>query len=390
MKKLNIFLIFTLIMIVFCFPVSAFFTESHIYWSLKGMKEVSSSITSMCGSEENMQAVFDGNTGSDIFVIHYYDKNKVSSYIATHTKGAGYQNCLENAGGDVGMRCFCVGEALHITQDHFSHEAGGLTPTTLNKFLASNHFGHMTVEKGFQDKHLELLADKKDKYYTNGDIDYYAAPSKNSVVCESFKDPKYTTLLKKMSGLGEDVENDIALFCSGYKNDGFFNTVYAKKVDFPASWYVLAFGSLIIGLGLGLAVVILGRNKWKWLLFAIFMLLAVFGGLLTYGYFTGQAWNIINTAVGIPAKFGYLSVSDSDVSLYNDRIQEATNKFLQTGQIPYNIVDASGRSHMVNGVWVTGALDAIDNVFNWFVYPIVLLFLTVLIVWLFYKTFKTD
>ena len=170
---MNKFLIFGIfLLIINTMPVESFFTESHLYWTIKGFESTDSSITRECNGK--LSILLDGNTAADVPVLHYFDKNTVTSYISTHTQGAGYQTCLLEASADVEKRCFCYGVGTHIVEDVFSHLEDGLVPKYLKKFLGTNLFGHMVIERDFEKKHVALVLTRtSEPWIQKGELQSY-------------------------------------------------------------------------------------------------------------------------------------------------------------------------------------------------------------------------
>ena len=85
--------------------------------------------------------------------------------------------------------------------------------------------------------------------------------------------------------------------------------------------------------------------------------------------------------------FGYLSVSDQDVKDYGNKLQIATDNFLQNGVL--TVDDASGLSYRdSNGVWVTGALTNSEIPFVYVIFPLTMVIFSVVTIYLFFKTFR--
>lgn len=380
-KKLFLFFILLLLVVPNSF---AFFTKSHLFWSSKGFYEVDSSITQLCRPYLNI--VLDGNTATDVPVLHYWD-NEVTSYISTHTRGSGYDACMREAGTDVEMQCFCVGMGLHIVQDSFAHNPDGLVPTYLSKNFASNFFGHMVIEKSFENKHLEHVS--KEIQVTDGSLDYYNSIVLNSLFEETGGSGKYFELIKQMSNL--DIKADAQIFRSGYLGEGFYNTVYKDKLDFmriTPTWFVAVIVSTII-FGFGLAFIFLkfGKTKWKWGLALEWGIFGIIGIVIISSVFMGTTWKITTKVIEIPPSLGLMKVSDSSLESYDKAVQDATNLFLKTGQIPYD--DVSGLTYYdKEGKLVKGALAESEKPFKFLLLPTIIILIGLLNLWLIKKTFR--
>lgn len=390
MKRLPTLFLFFILFMLAIQPATAFFTQSHLYWSIKGFDSVTSAITTECNGR--MDIVLDGNTAADVPVLHYFDKNTVTSYISTHTEGAGYKTCLQEASTDVDKRCFCYGVGLHITQDGVgAHNEGGLVPKYLRSFFASNLLGHMIIERNFEKQHVELAKSRTDEaWIQRGDLDRYNSEVLNNLFVETGGDTKYLQLLKEMSGL--DMERDAKVFQTGYLGGGFYNTVYKDKADLPQFAYYLAIGAMILGLGVSVLILFIGiRGKLKWILFSLWMLVFIFGLIVTLSFTAWlgfNTWDLAKFLVEQPPKIGYLSVSETDISYYDNIIQQSTNDFLRTGQVP--VVDASGLTYTDKdtGAKVEGAISKAERVGMYLIIPIILAVFTLLNVWFFWKSLR--
>ena len=377
-KKILVFLLLGIVFLSSLQFTSAYFTRDHIYWDIKGFEEVSSPITEQCRPYLNV--VLDGQHATDTSVLHYYD-NKFMSYIGTHTRYAGYEKCMEEA-NDQEERCFCYGNGLHQVQDHFAHTTGGLVPKYLKKYFSSNLIGHMVIEQNYQDQLEKVI--KSDSIVSGGTLDYYDSIVLNSFFQEFGGDEKYFRLLNEMSGL--DAKNDVKIFRTGYLGEGFYNTVYQDKVQLPYWAWGLGIGLLLLGFGIGILLIWTGKTNYKWIISAIWIFIGIIGLIILYSFITGTTWKLTTMAITIPAKVGYLNVAQDDIIEYNQKIQTATNKFLETGILPYD--DNSGLSYYNrNGVYVEGALTKAEKSF---IIP-GLIFLSIFMFlnyWLIRKSFK--
>ena len=345
-------IVFTLIIISLLIPnVSAFFTNSHEYWTIKGFHEINSPITELC--QNDLSIVLDGNTGADIAVLHYYD-DQFMSYIGTHTRFSGYQTCLSNAGTDPQLQCFCYGVGLHNIQDHYAHTKGGLVPKYIKSSFSSNLIAHMTIERSYEIKHME--AKSLDPIISSGELKYYDDRVLDNLFVETGGSYKYLQLLKDMSGI--DMRNDANIFANGYKGSGFYNTVYNEKLSLPWWFWSISIGLMIVGLGGGILFALYGKNNWKYLLILIYLLMFILGALIIFSFYSGNTWGWIKVAIMIVP----IRVSDADVMKYDTIVQQATNTFLETGVLPFD--DNSGLSYVDrNGLAVEGELILAEQKF---------------------------
>jgi len=380
----KILLITMLALMLVALPmVSAEFTTSHIYDTLSAWDQVDSVITQKCAPY--LDVVLDGQTADDIPVLHYFDE-KVMSYISTHTRGSGYEACLEEAGSDVELQCHCLGRGIHIVQDSFFHTKDGVVPKYLSKYASTNLIGHMTVERNFETKLIQKLKDTSDHLYTSGKLDYY-----NSIVCNSFLvqeggDAKYIELMNTASGI--DMRNDINIFCNGYKGTGFYDTVYNQKLVLPFWFWAVSIGLTMLGAALVLLSLMFGKTNWKWLLILEGIILLAIGLTILIAFFTNNTWSVVQYAVEIPAKFGILSVSDKDVTDYTAKAIDATKAFLQNGVLKYD--DSSGLTYVdKQGNVVLGALGQSETTGIWALRLFIAVFI-LLNVWLVYKAFRRS
>lgn len=378
-KKLMLSLIAFGILLTMCMaPVSAFFTQDHEYWTIKGFRDVDSAITDQCGNM--LDVVIDGNTAADVPVLHYFD-DEFMSYISTHTRGSGYLACLERAGTDKELQCFCYGFGLHNVQDHFAHTEGGLVPTYLDKYYSSNLVGHMTTELSFQDKHMELVKDQDADLYSQ--IQYYDGIILDNLFEETGGEYKYLGLMNEISGL--DMRNDANIFANGYKGQGFYSTVYKEKLSLPWWFWGLSFGIAIFGFGVAILFIIFGKTNWKYLMVFIYLMIALVGILIVLSFFTGNTWQWIQMSIRVVP----ITVADSDITHYDSVVQEATNQFLKTGKLQYD--DNSGLSYVDrNGNQVTGALAQAEKAFQFIMLPLILLGFILMNIALSYKTFSEN
>lgn len=373
----NIFLLL-LMLVLAASPSFAAFTQSHLTWAIWGFENVNSPITQMCS--EHLDKVLDGQTATDIPVLHYFD-NEFMSYIGTHTRGSGHEACLESAGSDVELKCVCVGNALHLIPDSFFHNKGGVVPTYLEKYASLNLIGHMVIEKNFEDKLLAKVKDEEPGLYSK--VEYY-----NKQVCNSFFEQtggnkKFLKLFNEMSGI--DMTNDANIFCNGYKGTGFYDTVYNQKLKLPFWFWGVSIGMIILGLTLAYGFFRLGETNWKFALVAIYLIIAILGGGILYSFYSGNTWQWIEYSVSVPAKFGVLSVSESDVEMYDKDIRAATKAFLETGRLIVD--DASGLTYVDSeGVHIAGALNESEKRAKFIFLPILGALFLVLNIWLIRKS----
>ena len=390
MKKL--FFLFPLLLFLMLAPSSlAWFTYSHAYCTLEALQTSTSPIANLC--HDRISKVIDGNIVADIMVIHYYD-NKQFSYIATHTRGSGYEKCLSEAGSDPDLKCFCLGLGLHITQDAYSHGAKdipGFTPKYISSTFTDNFFGHMSVEREFEKLHIALIASTKGSETINN-IAYYTGADDKSIACnnlfaETGGNEKYLKILNSMSGL--DAYSDANIFCNGYKGTGFYDTVYGHPSSFPAGLYYISIVMLIIGSLLLWYSLFKGNDVWRWITVVFVLVLLVIPGLgLLYAFQTNTTWKITKTIIEIPASIGILNIDDKDVENYNNAVLEASKKFVQTGILVVD--DASGLSYYDSKTnkYTEGALIKAGNNFNYVAIPLAVVSLAVLVLVLWFFTFK--
>jgi hypothetical protein len=400
-KKILIPIILS-ILLLNLLQVSAFFPKSHIKWTIDGFQQVNSGITAEC--KDYQDVVMDGNTGSDVGVLYYgsSDSQLLGTYIGTHAKGSGYESCLEEAGSDTRKRCFCHGNYLHIIQDSYSHNPGGLTETYLKKYFGNNYFGHMAIERDFENKHLDYLTENNDYIIQSGKMNYYNTNILNSMytITNNQRTPnELMGLLNKMAGL--DMSNTAQIFRDGYLTNGFYSSVdkyrYNEKTNLPLGYYIVPGFMLIIGLAMVLFLIIAGKTRWKWFTAFIFLVLALMGLLILYSFnifniweLTGvkiSTWSIITWVLDAVTKMGYLSVSNNDVAIYDKIIQDATNQFLMCGTSCVTIDDASGLTYKDRfGNMVTGALTQAEKPFKILFYFILLPIISLLMIWLVLKS----
>ena len=349
-KKLIFFFILG---IFFIGSVSAYYPSSHRYWDLKSLSEVSSPITKLCTEDNDFtNLVVDGESAADATVIHYYD-NEFLSYVATHTRGIGFTECLAQAGTDPELLCICYGIGLHNVQDHFAHTDDGLVPTYLKSNLAPNLLGHMAIENSYDTKHIPYLDGQGDVIVTSGTLAFYDTIYLDSFFPEFGGKEKYVRLLNTVTGI--DTRNDLNIVSNGYKGVGFFDTVYNQKLKLPWWGRWSAIGAMVIGFGLSLVFIFTGRTAWKWLLIIPWVTLGILGLLILISFQANTTWQWLNAGLGATSAVGLLEVSDADIIIYNDRVLEASKRFLETGVLPFD--DNSGLTYIDrDGIQRTGAL----------------------------------
>jgi hypothetical protein len=131
-------------------------------------------------------------------------------------------------------------------------------------------------------------------------------------------------------------------------------------------------------------MVIFGRTNWKWLVILLGLILLIIGGIIVYSFITGTTWQITTFIIEIPPKFGYLSVTQSEVDYYNRLGQEATNQFLKDGIL--RVDDASGLSYTDrNGNLVTGTLTKAETGSKYLII-VAMLFAFISLINLFFKS----
>lgn len=379
MNKLwSIAVVFALI--VFCsMDASAFFTQSHLKWNQKAFSTVSQGIAQECAGR--LQIIDDGNTAADIGVLHYHDTTKVvTSYISFHTRGT-YVSCLQIAGSDPDLKCFCYGIGTHIIEDRYSHLDDGLTVQYLKTYFANNFLGHMIIEKSFENGHMALIQQQNPQLYNQ--IKASNSHVLDSLFNETGGSSKYLGLMQELSGV--DMSNDAKIFRSGYKGDGFYNTVYKDKLNLP--WWSWGIGAILtfLGLTLGFFVMLSGRTRWKFLVMLQWFLIGAIGIFLLFTIFTGKTWQITEFFLQVPPTVGYLHVSDSDVLSYDQKAQQTVDSFFATKEL--NIDDASGLTYVDReGNQHIGALSEASKVSNLVLYSLIPLFF-LLEVWITSKAF---
>lgn len=376
-SKLILSFVLTLFLLSFA---SAFFVESHTKWTLQGFGEVNSPITQKC--EPYIDLVLDGDTSSDMGVLHYGSNNLITSYIYPHTKG-GHLSCLREAGADIEKQCFCYGNALHVIQDSYSHNENGIVTKTLKKYLGTNYFGHMSVERDFENKHMELI--QKDDAVLYSKITSYNGRLLNSLFPELGGDNKFLLLANQVAGI--DMTTDAKIFRSGYIGEGFYSTVYKDKVNLP--YWAISIPIILIALSLVVIFILLrfGTTGWRWMTSFIWLLIMIVGIVIIVSFYTGTTWKLTTFVIEIPPMFGYLSVSQQDIITYDNAIQQATNKFLETGEL--TIQDASGLSYTdaSTGQKTVGELTKAERGSKYIVLPLMLIVIGGFMVFLFLKSF---
>jgi len=378
-------LILTLLFSIFIFslvpPVDSYFTRSHEYWVLKTLEdEPDSLVAKLCG--DTPELLLDGNTGSDIFVLHYTDSNKVKSYIFLHQK-ASFDRCLEEAGTDTTKKCICYGIGSHSVGDGNAHIEMSVVPKYIRKFFTSNLVGHMAIENNYEIKHMDLIKDES--IVTSGTLEFHDANALNTFFEETGGSSENLEIYSELSGLSfSEVQTDARIFRAGYVGEGFYNTVYNEKVSLPSLFWIIGIIPTIVGLLGALILIIFFRNttRWKWILIGTFMIMALVGILLLTSLYFGTTWEWIRLSLSIiPIK-----VSDADVKLYNEINLESHKDFFRTGVLVND--DVSGLSYYdKQGKFVEGELGKAEVPFKFFMVLGILPLFILFYIFLFYKTF---
>lgn len=380
-KKL--LLILPIMLLILVSPVFSLFTKTHNYYILKGFEEVDSPITRMCADKINL--VTDGQTAADIGVIHYFDRDKdFFSYIFTHSRNF-YTRCIQEAGSDQELQCWCIGAGLHQIMDDKSHNEDGLVTKYLKSEFASNLLGHMTVENDFELKILKLHSNEN--IISSGKLDTLNQQTLYSMFPDKGGNDKYFQLMQTVSNI--DFRFDGLTFRKGYLDEGFsfYNNIYKDKVSLPWWFNSIFLGAFIIGVAISFVAFFKGKTKWKYIVLAEGLLIILIGGGLLYSAYT-TPWKITTALIEIPASLGYLSVSNEDVVVYDRLIQTATNSFLTDGIL--KIDDVSGRTYYDrNGEKVIGALNEAEKPFKYILLPIIIIFMVILNFIIFRKSFRT-
>jgi len=132
-----------------------------------------------------------------------------------------------------------------------------------------------------------------------------------------------------------------------------------------------------------------GNDVWRWITVVFVLVLLVIPGLgLLYAFQTNTTWKITKTIIEIPASIGILNIDDKDVENYNNAVLEASKKFVQTGILVVD--DASGLSYYDSKTnkYTEGALIKAGNNFNYVAIPLAVVSLAVLVLVLWFFTFK--
>lgn len=381
MNKKNFVLLF-LVAILLISSVnftSAFFYKNHIKWTLTGFDDVDSPITQLCSPY--LKEFIDGDLAQDVPVLHYFDNNKVSSYIGTHSAGqGGLQGCLQQADTDA-ERCFCYGGGLHWSvQDRFSHTSyggiDGLVVKYLKKYYSFNFIGHMTIERDYEIKSVDMYTKNNDPVITSGELEYYDSTALDSLFTTNANGEqvgsRYLELLNLQAGF--DITRDASIFRDGYQGSGFYSTVYQDKISLP---FWARMGCLITGIIGSLLIFVaikFSKNKWKWFLIVSGIILIALALIVLLAIYTGNAWKVTTAFIEIPPTFGYLSVSQADIQFYDQQVQQATDEYLRTGEVV--ITDGSGLSYVdKNGQFHEGDLNLAQRTGIYFILPALLLIL---------------
>lgn len=390
MIKKNLF-IFCVILALFIplitSPVSAFFTkQGHSHPILQALDEdPDSAVAKLCG--EHPEWLIDGNFVNDAFVLHYTDRDKVQSYIFTHQLNS-YYECLREAGSDTEQKCKCYGRGSHIVQDRYAHTDDGLVPKYISKYFSTNLIGHMAVENSMEVKSESIRGGDS----ISSRLDYYDKVIGDSIMT----DPHSIQQLSDTTGLSyEEVERDIITIATGYRGEGFYNTVYKDKVGLnklPGWFWVII--TMLVGIGVLITILFVlvlpafgvQMTYWRFVIIGLYLIVTFIGVLMIASLYTGDTWQWVRLSLNAYP----IVVSDSDVNYYNDMALKATKDFFRNPETSiYLVDDASGLSYRdSSGVWKEGALSKAEGPSKIFFIVTILPFLVILHIFLLYKTFS--
>jgi hypothetical protein len=375
MKKTTLILFCVLLLIPFSY---AWMPENHAYFTIEGFRTTNSPITTLCQDREE-QIIF-GNAAADVPVIHYLE-NDLEGYKGTHSRAV-YTKCLEIAGSDKDLKCFCYGVGLHLVQDVVSHY--DVVPLYIQKYFGSNKLLHPIIEINTRAQTLERLKANPSAVATEEEIKQAAKYSLDLF----YKDAKYYQLFQEATGL--DMRQDFAAVDAALRGERWKDVVYGKKVSLP-SWYWVVSGSIaIIGIFWVVLTRLISRNKLGILSYFIGGALSIFGVLLLISLATGQSWIWYNNIAKIPAAM--MNIEDSskwDIeALQNTKNFFANEQLINDGSL---VSDASGLSHTDSqNNWVKGPLDAAEGRFKYFLFPMLAIIAVALTVLLFWKMSKSK
>jgi hypothetical protein len=381
---------------------SSFFTWEHDKTIVQGFNEVNGAgtIADLCRNYEDV--FIDGQVSADAEVVHYYDtgaNSQITSYISTHTKGAGVGACLLRAGSDVRKECYCYGMGIHSIQDQFSHLSqadngitDGLVVKYLKLYVAPNFIGHMTIENNFDLQIKDKTQKENPTLFTQ--TNNYNSRTLNTLFTTDLNGNLVPSdlmqLFSESSGIPlSQVTNDVQVFRSGYLGQGFYSSVYKDKVRLPLWGYYIPAIICLMGIIGALSLIFLGRNKFKYLATIPWIFLIVIGGIIFYSYVNGTTWQITTTLIEVPASLGYLHVSDADITSYDNLVQKAVNQYLKDGKL--TIQDASGLDYVdSNGVAHKGALNQASTSFFWLFWLVGFPLIIGILIWSIYRSFKRS
>lgn len=383
MKKNFYFLLLGIILLFGCMDLSsAFYVRDHDGWIINGFQQINSGITLEC--RDRLSIVLDGQRSADMGVIYYgnADQQLLGTYVYPHTRG-GIDSCFALAGSDLDLKCFCHGMAMHSVDD-ISHDTNGLVEKYLKKFLGSNYFGHMIVERSMETQNEVNRRESRDYAVTSGQLDYYNGLFLNNLFTETGGNSKYLSLIQAVAGV--DMSNTARVFRSGYVGEGFYNSVYKDKVSLPLWAYGISIGLMAVGILFFILTLIFGKGKWKIISGMFYIIFAIIGGIVLFSFITGTTWKLTTFLTEVPATFGYLNVNHADIVYYNNLGQEYVNNYLRTGIVQDD--DWSGLSYRNrNGDWVVGALSQAETGYKLLIYIIILPGFVILNIWMMAKTF---
>jgi len=401
MDNKKIFLLFSIILVITILSISvnAQFTPEHEFETIYSCQNGHGAIVDQCCGT-NMQLLIDGDAGADIFVVHYVDPNTVGSYIATHTRG-NYLNCLQWAGTDKDLQCYCYGMGLHQSQDILFHTnfngTNGLVPTYLQRTFSSNLGGHMAIENDFDIKFQDYY--KSDPILSSGqlkiaDNGLFTKTMLLNVNCNTLTGTnKFLELSVKISGLTlSQVRQDACTFSVGYKGNGFKDTAYGNnKLNLPTSWWLVAVVLVIIGLFGIFAVYFIPRllnkqpNWWIIFYYILFGFLTILAILLLLSMIFNFSWLLVRTAVS----FLPISVSQNDIIKYTAMEKTYSVNFIQSANI-VNDQNSGLAYYDRNNQLVNGALAQGEWTFLFLALPFYAFSFLYLIIWILFKAFRKS
>ncbi len=404
MKKINLFLILFLTLVLIVPFVEPHFQEIHIsaFTTIMNDPTWDSALKQMI--MQNPDACYAGEALTDSSVIFYLtEEGRQKFYGGTHSI-AYANNCMQLAGSDPQLKTFCECAIGHLVQDITSHgylNYQGYTSLCISKYASTNIFLHSICERSVVN---EVLADtSKFQYMPSaeevkqktcdaydiaiiGDEDY-APTDPNHNKCTN----KFAKIASEASGVDlcqaiHIVGSNLKQMCTDNQVAGSaYTDIYRSKQVSPLDYQWWLLGFFILDLLLIITNIMLGRTWWKWLVaFILIIILIILGILLYFAFFDLQSFYHFYNFVILDPLTNIINVPD-----WQDRVTQTianTKAYLSDPnyQIP---VSATGLNFYQDDKLIIGQLEK-AQLTGQIVFWTFVIVGSALLIWLEIKVFK--